>query len=142
VHKSLTYVTVQFALLIAIAFTGHVIAGDWLIAIQIAGVLLGAWAIITQRVGNFNIRPDVRVNARLITTGPYRIIRHPMYSAVLLMAGGAVAWDWSLPRGGLFAALVVVLWMKLSYEEQLLRTRFPEYASYVERTWRVVPWVL
>ena len=86
--KSYTLVIIQFACLGAIALTGPIIARwPWLLALEVAALLLAAWAILTVRLTNVNITPDVRPNSRLVREGPFRFIRHPMYASILL--GGA-----------------------------------------------------
>ena len=56
-----------------------------------ASVTLAAWTLIHNRPGNFNIRPAPKPQGVLVTSGPYRWIRHPMYTSVVLGAG-ALAW--------------------------------------------------
>lgn len=104
-------------------------------------VVLGVWTLGFNRWGNFNIRPELRHGARLVTGGPYRWIRHPMYASVLLASGAVLYADPRWWRIALFVALVVVLIVKAAREEQYLRAAFPEYASYASRTWRLVPYI-
>jgi protein-S-isoprenylcysteine O-methyltransferase Ste14 len=104
-------------------------------------VVLGVWTLGYNRWGNFNIRPELRRGARLVTGGPYRHIRHPMYASVLLGVGALVVADSRPWRIALLAALLVVLMLKAAREEEYLRAAFPEYAAYASRTWRLVPFV-
>ena len=78
-----------------------------------AAVGIGAWTLLHNRPGNFGIFPEPRVRARLVTTGPYALVRHPMYLAVLHV--------------------------KASREERLLAQKFPEYRDYAARTARIIP---
>lgn len=105
-----------------------------------AGV--GLWALSANRPGNFNIRPTPRAGGELITEGPYRWIRHPMYTAVLLAGLAAAAGCGTPLDGGLWAALLVVLLVKSRMEERALQVRFPAYQSYKAHTRRFVPWLL
>jgi len=83
--------------------------------------------------------PSPRDQGSLRTDGLYRFVRHPIYSGVLL-----VGWGLAL-RSGLVVSLVVAAaltgWMtvKARYEERLLQQRYPEYATYAQRTGRFVP---
>lgn len=105
-----------------------------------AGLALGIWVLLHNRPGNFNVRPELKAGARLVTDGPYRWVRHPMYGALLLAAAALVA-----AGGGVQAlawvALVAVLHLKAAREERLLLQRWPEYAAYRARTRRFVPWL-
>jgi protein-S-isoprenylcysteine O-methyltransferase Ste14 len=75
----------------------------------------------------------------LLEEGPYRLVRHPIYSGLLQMAFG-----WGLVRGGwltlLYALLLLILFdRKARREEQILRATFPGYAAYARRVRRLIP---
>lgn len=140
--KSYLFVAVQFACLLAIAFTGPLIARQpvWL-ALEAAALALGAWTLWTVRRARFHILPDVLEDAHLVTHGPYRWIRHPMY-ATLLLGGLALTLNFPTPlRIVLWLVLVVDLVLKLHYEESLLAQRFQDYANYQQTSKRLVPYV-
>ncbi len=102
-------------------------------------LIVGLWAVTANRPGNFNIRPTPRAGGHLVQTGPYRWIRHPMYTAVLLL-GLACAFTSTLPTAwGAWLALASVLLAKAKLEEQWLQTAYPAYADYLVRTRRFVP---
>lgn len=94
-----------------------------------------------MRLGNLHIRPDVAATAVLTTRGPYGLIRHPMYAALLLVGLGWLFDTFSGVRLALLLALLVNLVVKLSYEEQLLSAKLDGYAAYKASTWRLMPWV-
>jgi protein-S-isoprenylcysteine O-methyltransferase Ste14 len=104
-----------------------------------ASCALGGWTLAHNRLGNFGIFPEPRANARLVTSGPYAWVRHPMYLAVLLFAAGFLLGWRGLPHVAAFTVLAVVLHAKAGREERLLRQRFPEYAAYAARTARIIP---
>lgn len=92
-----------------------------------------------MRVGNFNITPDPKSDGQLTQHGPYRWIRHPMYSAVLLLGIALVGNHFTWLRLLMLFILTIDLVMKLTVEERLLHAHFPGYAEYHKQTWRLMP---
>jgi protein-S-isoprenylcysteine O-methyltransferase Ste14 len=138
-------VVLQFALIVAIAVPWAAADRHWpglaAIAAVAAGIGLGAWALTANRLGNFNIHPEPKAGGRLATTGPYALVRHPMYAAVLLATFGCclaygTPWRWVA-----WLALSGVLHVKAGVEERALRARHPGYAAYARRTKRIVPFL-
>jgi protein-S-isoprenylcysteine O-methyltransferase Ste14 len=137
-------VTLQFALLAVLAWlaapvllAGATSVAVWLLLVSSAAV--GLWALAANRPGNFNIRPAPRAGGALVAHGPYRWIRHPMYSAVITFGlacacSGATPWAWLS-----FGALVAVLVVKAAYEERWMLEVHPGYAAYRQRTRRFLP---
>jgi protein-S-isoprenylcysteine O-methyltransferase Ste14 len=144
-RTSALLVAVQIALIALILLGTHwsVSPRAWPLAIFLfcMSVVLGAWTIGHNRIGNFSVFPEIRRGARLVLSGPYRWIRHPMYSAVLLGAAAFVAVDSRAWRLAAWLALLAVLVVKALREEGYLRAAFPEYAEYCTRTRRFVPFV-
>ncbi|HXF63350.1 MAG TPA: methyltransferase, partial [Caldilineaceae bacterium] len=85
--------------------------------------------------------PDVRADARLVQEGPYRWIRHPMYSGLIWTGLALVLEHPTWPRWGALLALAANFVVKLHVEEHLLRQVFPSYAAYQARTKRLVPFI-
>ena len=92
-------------------------------------------------MGNFNVHPQPKVSGVLVTSGPYRLIRHPMYTTVLLSAAAmaCVASQWSAWM--LWLALLATLVTKARMEEQWLREHHPQYAAYCLRCKGFIPGV-
>ncbi len=103
------------------------------------GALLGLWALTANRPGNFRIMPELQRGALFIQTGPYHWVRHPMYTAVLLITMGGLICQFSGLRLLAWLALVVVLYAKTAREEQLLLSQYPDYTEYRARTGRFLP---
>jgi protein-S-isoprenylcysteine O-methyltransferase Ste14 len=139
-------VAFQFGLLLLLAvlaaprvWQGHLPIMS--LALTSLSVLLGVWTLAYNRLGNFNIHPAPKATGELVTGGPYRLIRHPMYSAVML---GAAAMARVVPPWvGMLAwvGLALVLLIKANLEERWLREHHPGYAAYCQQSKRFVPWV-
>jgi len=111
------------------------------LALLACSVALGLWTLFHNPPGNFNIRPEPKTSGRLVTGGPYRYMRNPMYSALLLFAAAEVLAyrDWW--KIACWAALALVLLGKVLLEERALRALFPGYAAYARRVRRFIPCV-
>ena len=106
-----------------------------------AGVLLSVAASVTLR-RNLTPFPLPRRGASLVTKGPYRFARHPIYGGVLLALVG-----WVLVSGSLALAVLTVTALaffdaKRRFEERALRRRFAEYERYRSGTRVFVPFVV
>jgi len=141
--QSYLFVIIQLLCLGGIVITGPVFASCAInVGLESLGFALGLWALGTMTVRNLNILPDIRAGSRLVTHGPYRYIRHPMYSALLLVTLALILDAFSAGRLILWIILVSDLWAKLIYEEQLLIQHFGEYKDYQKRTKRLIPFLL
>lgn len=110
-----------------------------IILITISG-LLAIWAILTMKL-RVNVFPTLLKDHKLFTGGPYRIIRHPMYSSLLILGAGLLInrFDWI--SAALWIILLLDLLVKLSYEESILKKHFEEYESYMKKSYRLFPFV-
>ena len=111
-------------------------------AVTLSGLLFAVWA--REHLGrNWSRSVTIKQDHELITTGPYAVVRHPIYTGILAgFVGTAIAI--SQVRGIIACVLVfLVLWSKLRMEEQWMRLQFGEtYAAYAHETAALVPWVL
>jgi len=106
-------------------------------ALGLLGIFIEIWAVWHLRF-SFATEPAAR---RLVTTGPYRLARHPIYSGGCLAYIGLLMTHPTMP---LFIALTgwaVCIGMRMKYEEAILTQAFPEdYADYRRRVGALVPW--
>jgi len=111
------------------------------IAIQVAAALLMLYARATFGRRSFHAAASP-TEGGLVTSGPYAVLRHPIYAAVLYFTWAAVAdHPWLLVVGGglLITAGAIA---RMLMEERMLAATYPEYRGYMRRTRRVVPYVL
>jgi len=114
----------------------------WLGAsVMIAGLLFAVWA--REHLGeNWSRSVTIKQGHELITTGPYAVVRHPIYTGFLAgFLGTAIAL--SQVRGFIsFVLIFLVLWLKLRMEEQWMRSQFGQtYATYAHETAALVPYL-
>ena len=139
---SYVFFIVQGFFIILIGATGRLVSGNpFLLGGAVIGVFIMIWAVWTMRLNYLNMLPDTKRNSGLVTSGPYKVIRHPMYTAVLLFTLMLVLNDFTLLRAIFWLVLAVDLYFKLRYEESLLLENYPEYSAYKARTKRLVPFV-
>jgi protein-S-isoprenylcysteine O-methyltransferase Ste14 len=123
---------VLFALIVVSWFLGDGVtyAGFGLAAI---GAALVAWSV--RELGT-SLTPFPRPlpDGKLVQTGPYRLLRHPIYvGGVLFFAGLSLVFS---VYGLALTAVLAVFWIaKARLEERLLSERFPQYAEYRRKTW-------
>jgi protein-S-isoprenylcysteine O-methyltransferase Ste14 len=114
------------------------------ITLQVLAALLMLWARLTFGMRSFHATANPTAGG-LVTAGPYRYWRHPIYAAVLLFIWAGIFAHRAVPTlvdlalGALATAMTVV---RVLAEEQLLRAAMPEYAAYADRTKRFIPFVL
>ncbi|MBF6058717.1 MULTISPECIES: methyltransferase family protein [Thiomicrorhabdus] len=136
---SFSLVFLQFALITVLLLVLPLQSSNPTYIIQASGILLGLWAVKTMHLGHFNIIPDPMPDIELVTTGPYRWIRHPMYASILLFFLPMIVEHFSALSAALYLILAATLLIKLSYEEHLLTEKLPDYPLYQSRTSRLLP---
>jgi protein-S-isoprenylcysteine O-methyltransferase Ste14 len=121
----------------------HVEASAWSgVVLCIAGLAFCIWARFTLG-RNWSGVVTLKGGHELITSGPYALVRHPIYTGLLTMFVGTVIVLGHV--AGIIAMPFVFgsLWIKLRYEEKLMLKQFPnEYAAYQQRVKRLIPFIL
>ncbi len=110
-------------------------------AVTVAGLLFAVWARVYLG-RNWSRSVTIKQDHELITTGPYALVRHPIYTGLLTgLLGTAIAL--SQVRGIIVLILFfVAFWFKLRMEEQWMRSQFGEsYANYARQTAGLVPFL-
>lgn len=114
---------------------------------RIGGVLLAAASLLLlawvhRCLGrNFSSTLVIRSEHRLVTNGPYRLVRHPMYSAYLLFFLGTflISGNWIVGASGV-GVIATLMTLRLAREEALLEERFDAaYREYRSRTGMFIP---
>jgi protein-S-isoprenylcysteine O-methyltransferase Ste14 len=143
--KARAFVGVQLALLAALVVWPRGEAWRTPVTVFVmAGALLLAGLVILVMSGKqlgsaLTPSPVPRAEGSLRTDGLYGLVRHPIYSALLLIGSGLALASRSWVHVVLLVGLAVVLNLKARWEERLLRDRYPTYTAYADRTNRFVP---
>ncbi len=141
--QGLFFVILQLILLLVFAAIpgGH--AASFALQATAFVLVTGGALIISMglfRLGaHFTPLPHPRKAGKLLTTGIYKWIRHPLYSGLFLITAGIALYSLNIPRGIIAFVLLLVLYFKSQYEESLLQEKFPEYATYKMKTGRFFP---
>jgi protein-S-isoprenylcysteine O-methyltransferase Ste14 len=108
------------------------------IALILAGLLPMAWAVTVFRTAGTELNPTSETNAKLVTSGPFRLTRNPMYLGVTIVTLGIAFCVGSLP---MFAVPLLVFatanWVHIPFEEAKMRRQygsaFDDYTAQVHR---------
>jgi protein-S-isoprenylcysteine O-methyltransferase Ste14 len=116
----------------------HVVAA--ILCVCGLGFCLWARAVLGR---NWSGTVTLKENHELIVRGPYRFVRHPIYTGILTMLIATAIQQGHI--GGMIGLIFVFisLWIKLNGEEEVMRKQFPDqYATYGEHVKRIIPFVL
>jgi protein-S-isoprenylcysteine O-methyltransferase Ste14 len=108
------------------------------LAVMAAGLLIGVRAL-RDLGASLTAMPHPREDAQFVDAGIYRLIRHPMYAALITTSVGWVLVTTSVPAALAAAALAIWLDLKSRREEAWLLGNHPEYEAYRRRTHRFIP---
>jgi len=108
----------------------------------VLGAGLGLWALLHNKLGNFNIQPKMKEGAVLVTSGIYAFIRHPMYLSVIVMSLALVLSSVTVLQIFLFFTLIWVLFLKAKKEESLWIDKDETYAEYRAKSKFFLPFIL
>ncbi len=143
------WVLAQLVVLVLIAVAVAFLGGDATAPTTIVAILLFvagqgmAIAAALQMRQYISAHPAPTPGASLLQDGIYRLVRHPMYGGVMLMAGAIAVFDVNPAALLLTAVLAAVFHGKSRYEETLLTSSFLGYADYRKRvTRRFIPWLI
>lgn len=138
----MVYVIIQFSCIALLLFStnfGQLNLSGWFLGFTAATI--GLWAIQAMKWPHVSIMPDPKKATHVVTRGPYRWIRHPMYTAVLLLCAGLLLTNLSIFRVLVFTVLAVDLYLKMRYEEKKLSAKFTDYSAYKTKTWALIPFI-
>jgi len=111
------------------------------LALQVAAGAIMLWARLTFGGRSFHAGADP-TQGGIVTNGPYRLVRHPIYGAILLFVWAGVAAHGTTLSVLTGIVATAALAVRTVAEEELVFEVYPEYAEYARHTKRVIPFVL
>lgn len=143
--KNYLYVALQFLLFLFWIFDFEILKFmrlGWLQPVFLIFSGIGFILIVISLLHlntNLSPFPKPKKNAKLVTTGVFKYIRHPIYSGILFFLFFLSLYFSSFYKLGIVLLLMILFWFKSSYEEQQLSLKYPGYSNYRQRTGRFFP---
>lgn len=135
-----TLVIVVLALLTLIVRGDFISSSPLVIIGQACAVILMVSARLAFRNQQFRL-DGAPGSGALIRRGPYRWIRHPMYTGALVLIWVSILGHWSPVNGAIGAVVLVFAVLRIEAEERVLRSHYPEFADYAKKAKRMIPFV-
>ena len=110
------------------------------IIIQIGSIAFMIWARITFGLRSFHATANT-TKGELVTTGPYRWLRHPIYASIIYFSWASVI---SYPFIDTVAAVILIsggLFVRMILEEKSLKLTYDNYAEYSKHAKRIIPFL-
>jgi protein-S-isoprenylcysteine O-methyltransferase Ste14 len=107
----------------------------------VAGLIVTIWARATLGT-NWSSNVQFKQDHQLVKAGPYRFVRHPIYTGILIMSSAQAI---QFGRLHFWLGLLIVfigLWIKLKQEEAVMLKHFPEYVEYRKQVKAIVPFLV
>ena len=143
--KDIFFVGIQFILFVFYVFRISQIDFTIPLWLQFAGLIFAFAGIIISIASiatlnkNLSAFPTPKQSAKLIQSGIYKYIRHPIYSGILFFTFGFSIYSENMLRFLIFFTLLILFNFKAAYEEKLLLNKFSNYSAYKKKTGMFLP---
>lgn len=117
-------------------------ATTWVgVLLMILGGVLAVWGLVALGSRNLTALPYPKEGSELVETGPYAIVRNPIYGGLIIGALGWALWLHAWLTLVFAVGLFVLFDFKSRREERWLCERYPAYAAYQARVKKLLPWL-
>ena len=127
---------------VLIAVTGPLIVSNLiLVFVEILAIWLIFLVFCTNKIIKFELNPKYGKKSRLIAKGPYKFIRYPLYTALLVLTLSLVIGYFDILRVIFWLVQLVATILKIRSDEVLLSKAFGDFSLYRQRTYRLIPFI-
>jgi protein-S-isoprenylcysteine O-methyltransferase Ste14 len=112
-----------------------------LLVVQLLAAAVMPWARRSFQPGQFNIHAEPKEGS-MISSGPYKFIRHPMYASALVIIWSGILGHFSTVNLIIAVIVTIVVTIRIITEEQFLRARYPDYLNYSHNTKLIIPYII
>ncbi|NIT40915.1 MAG: hypothetical protein GTN46_05190 [Gammaproteobacteria bacterium] len=128
--------------LIYLIISHHILADHpLLIFIQVLAIFLMVWSRYVFGRRSFHLTADTS-EGKLVTDGPYRYLRHPIYASILYFVWAAQIDNPALLASAAAVLITLGLTLRLMLEEHFLLKTYSGYESYSKNTKRLIPFLI
>jgi protein-S-isoprenylcysteine O-methyltransferase Ste14 len=143
----------KFALLVVILtglyllISGNLFTLNLFLVVQALAVVVMIWARRSFQSGQFSIHAEPQSSqmfssTQMFSSGPYHFIRHPMYASALVIIWAGILGHLSPLNLVIGFIVMTVVFIRVTVEEQYLRTYYPDYIAYAHKTKRLIPFLI
>jgi protein-S-isoprenylcysteine O-methyltransferase Ste14 len=120
--------------------SGNLLSINIFLARQLLAFAVMPWARHSFQPGQFNIHAEPK-EGQMISSGPYKFIRHPMYASALVIIWSGILGHLSLITFLIGVVVSVVIFLRIITEEKYLRANYPSYKDYSNKTKLILPYI-
>lgn len=134
----------QLVLLILLFYLGNfgrIFTNPAVAVIFASGVLLGLWAFYNLGLDTYTPFAEPKKEGKHVQSGTYKYIRHPMYTAILIIGFSLLLSSAAFPSAIIYLLLLYVLETKATQEEGYLEKLHPTYKTYAQKTKKFIPYI-
>jgi len=125
-----------------IVFTGPIVTSNIVIlSFEVFALFLIAWTLWTIKFDKFSLLKQSTKKSRLVPKGPFVYIRHPIYTALIILSTSWVYSRLDIPRVLVWCILMVTVVLTIIYYENILSIKVSDFGLYKQRTYRILPFI-
>jgi protein-S-isoprenylcysteine O-methyltransferase Ste14 len=141
----LAYFGIYFVAGLGVRFQWNTLPIEWFYigtALYLISSVFSIWPVMENKHFEETARIQNNREQTVIMTGPYRIVRHPGYAGIITWAAATAFMFGSLAVGIVAGIIVLIIWIRTSFEDRMLRDELTGYAEYVKTVrYRLIPFV-